>query len=172
MADESSFPGPTGARGIPGAAGVPRGIGATGAPAPTQVAQSGGAPPQPQIKSTPTPPAVRRSRAGGSIHETISGVRRVKAYPVTRDELLGLGGVGIVTTFCFSVGSSYIKRSFDIHKDLEFNQQLPSDLIVKWQTTEMDDWLFGFFFFAIGVLAFILGGAKIFSIMRSTEHPS
>ena len=96
----------------------------------------------------------------------------MKEYPVTRDELFELGGIGVATTICFSVGGSYMSRSVDIQRDLELSQQLPSDVVVRWQTKEIDYWYFGIAIVFIGVVALALGGAKIFSIMRSTKHSS
>ncbi len=65
-----------------------------------------------------------------------------------------------------------MSRSVDIQRDLELSQQLPSDVVVRWQTKEIDYWYFGIAIVFIGVVALALGGAKIFSIMRSTKHSS
>jgi hypothetical protein len=96
----------------------------------------------------------------------------VKGYPVTRDELFGLGGAGLLATVCFSIGGNYINRSYDIQKDLELTQGLPPELKARWEAKEADAWHFGLVLAIIGAVAILVGGAKILSIIRSTEHPN
>lgn len=122
----------------------------------------------------PTPPRKPRSAAGGSgahSHQIVSGARRVKGYPVTRDELFGLGGVGLLTTVCFSAGGNFISRSYDIEKDLALSQGVSDALKARWEAKAQDAWLFGAILIAVGLVTVFVGGAKIFSIIRSTEHP-
>jgi hypothetical protein len=107
----------------------------------------------------------------GSTHEIISGVRRVKGYPLSRDELFELGGAGILATTCFSIGGTNLNRSFDIQKDLEIAQGIPPEIKVRWETKEADAWVYGWLFFIIGIVCFLAGGAKVISIIRSTRHP-
>ncbi len=94
----------------------------------------------------------------------------MKAYPVTRDELFGIGGAGLVATFCFSLGTNYLNRAYDINKDLELAQGIPPELKVRWQTKADADWTFGIIIVVIGVVAILGGGAKVLSIIRSTDH--
>jgi heme O synthase-like polyprenyltransferase len=96
----------------------------------------------------------------------------VKGYPVTRDELFGLGGVGLLATFCFSVGGNYMNRSFDISKDIELAQGVPEPLVARWKAKSEDAFLFGSVLIAVGVITIFVGGAKVLSIIRSTEHPN
>lgn len=131
---------------------------------PTNSANTDASPP-----AHPTGP--RRRRRGGS-HEILPGERRVKGYPVTRDELFGLGGAGLLATVCFSVGGNMINRSLDIQKDLELAQELPKPIIARWETRQEDAWSFGILLLVIGAVAIAVGGAKIWSIIRSTEHPN
>src|SRR5579863_8170257 len=100
-------------------------------------------------------PARRTSRSGAHKHQIIPGVRRVKGYPVTRDELLSLSGSGILGSLCFSIGGKYLDRSYDISKDLEFSQGLPDTLIVRWKTKAEDDQYIGWSFIFIGIVAFL-----------------
>jgi hypothetical protein len=96
----------------------------------------------------------------------------VKGYPVTRDELFTLAGVGLLSSACFGVGVNFIDRSIDLMADLEINQGIPQEIMVRWATREYDYWYFGLVLVAIGIAAAIAGGIKILSIIRSTEHPN
>jgi hypothetical protein len=109
--------------------------------------------------------------AAGSNYYVLHGARKVKAYPVTRDELFGLGGAGVIATICFSVGGNYLNRSYDIGKDLELTVGVPPELKARWQSKEADYFTFGLIIFAIGVAAFIAGGVKVISIIMTTDHP-
>ena len=100
----------------------------------------------------------------------LSGSRRVKGYPVTRDELFGIGGAGLLATTCFSIGGGLVGRSFDIQKDLDFNKEVPVEIRVRWQTKETDYLWFGSVLILIGVVAIVAGGAKVLSIINSTKH--
>lgn len=107
----------------------------------------------------------------GSTHDVISGARSVKGYPITRDELFGLGGAGFVATAGFSLGGNYLTRYYDIQKDLDMAQGLPDRIVVKWQTKAEQDWTFGILLIIFGIVAIFAGGAKITSIILSTKHP-
>lgn len=109
--------------------------------------------------------------AEGGVPVGVAGERRVKGYLVTRDELIELGGAGLLATLCFSFGGKYINRSFDIQKDLELTQGLPPDLISRWQTKASDDWDFGLLCSIVGIVLLSAGGAKVLSIIFSTRHP-
>ena len=107
--------------------------------------------------------------------EVHSGRRGVKGYPVSRDELLGLGGVGLGATLCFSAGFSYLTRSADIGRNLEFSSAitekgLPDKLVAKWEAKSEDAFTFGCILIVVGIIAVVAGGAKIWSIIDSTEH--
>ncbi|HTV36876.1 MAG TPA: hypothetical protein VMF12_10650, partial [Xanthobacteraceae bacterium] len=60
----------------------------------------------------------------------------MKAYPVTKDELFEIGGVGLLTTAFFSFGGNFIASSFELQAELELNQGIPSPTVAKWQTRE------------------------------------
>ena len=96
----------------------------------------------------------------------------MKGYPVTRDELFGLGGAGFIATVCFSLGGNYLNRAYDIKKDLELAQGVPNDLKVRWETKAEGDFTFGVVIIVIGAAAILAGGAKIISIIWSTGHPN
>jgi len=118
------------------------------------------------------PPRIqRRRRSGGSTLQIMSGERRVKGYPISRDELFTLGGVGALASACFGVGVSLVERSFDLQANLELSRGVAPEIVARWETRETDYWIFGLVLLAFGVGAMIAGGAKILSIMRSTEHP-
>lgn len=135
---------------------------------PPTVSRSGGTVANP----TATASGGRPGERIGSTHDVISGARSVKGYPVTRDELFGLGGAGFLATTCFSIGGNYLTRYYDIQKDLELSQGVPEKIVIKWQAKSDQDWTFGVILIAIGVAAIIFGGAKIISIILSTKHPS
>jgi hypothetical protein len=125
------------------------------------------------------PPAPETiASAGGAGSEAPSGfdffvipsTRRIKGYLLSRDELFQLGGIGVLTTVCFSVGGTYINRSFDIGKDLEFAQEIPSETRIRWETKEVEYWNFALIFLALGAVVFLAGGAKVISILRTSKH--
>lgn len=95
----------------------------------------------------------------------------MKEYPVTFDELIELGSIGLVSTVLFSLGGMYLNRSWDMQKDLELSQGLPERLVGKWEARADDAWFFGILLCLVGALAVLGGGAKIWSIVRSTRHP-
>ncbi|SRR6266849_2241307 len=148
---------------------TPQSSGSAGTPETAQVHEDGNSPPPAHVDATPSPPPP--NRIAGSTHETISGERRVKGYPVTRDELWELGAGGALTTICFSVAGTYINRSYDIQRELELTQGLPQDTIIRWKTKGEGDWYFGLTALVLGAILFAAGGAKIYSIIRSTSHP-
>lgn len=113
----------------------------------------------------------RAAASGGSDYSVIPGVRKVKGYPVTRDELLGLGASSVAATFCFSVGGGLITRSQDIRKDIELAQGVPERVVGKYQAKSEDAFFYGCIFIAFGVLAAIFGGLKVLSVIWSTNHP-
>lgn len=97
----------------------------------------------------------------------------MKGYPVTKDELYTLGGAGFIATLCFSGGANYLNRSFEIQKSLELAQGVPPQaLIEKWKARESDAFTFGLALCAIGAVLVLFGGAKIFGIIKQTEHPT
>ena len=147
--------------------------GATGASGAAVSSASGNSAPSATISQITTTPRIPRGSrsATGSTYQTLSGVRRVKAYPVTRDELFGLGGAGFIATVAFSIGTNYLNRSYDIRKDLELSYGVPPDLKIRWDTRATDDLFFGWIIILIGIAAILAGGAKILSIIRSTDHP-
>jgi hypothetical protein len=114
---------------------------------------------------------VRTTRGGGSTYEVVSGARRVKGYPITRDELTALSGTGLLATVCFSIGGTYVNRSYEIQRDLELTQGVSTKLRARWEAKEADAWTFGLIMLVIGTLLVIAGGAKIWSVIWSTEHP-
>lgn len=89
---------------------------------------------------------------------------------MTKSELFELGGIGFITTACFSVGINYINRGYDIGKDLEFTKDIPNELRIRWTTKGEQDYVFGSILLVVGVIAFLAGGAKIWQIIRSTDH--
>jgi hypothetical protein len=95
----------------------------------------------------------------------------VKGYPLSRDELFGVGGAGVLATTCFSIGGTLVGRSFDIQADLEMAQGVSPEIKARWETRESDAWAFGLIILAIGLVCFLAGSAKIISIIRSTKHP-
>jgi hypothetical protein len=101
----------------------------------------------------------------------LKGVRTVKEYTVDRDELLTLGGTGVVSTLCFSGGGIYLNRAFDIRKDLEFTRDLPAPLAAKWTERADNAEIFGIILLGIGVVVLLSFGAKLWSIFHSTSHP-
>jgi hypothetical protein len=126
----------------------------------------------PKTEQTPAPrPTRRRASLTGHTLEIVAGERRVKGYLVTRDELIGLGGTGLLATLAFSYGGRYINRSYDIQKDLELTQGLPPELTARWQTKSADDWDFGVLCIIVGIVVLLAGGAKVLSVIFSTNHP-
>lgn len=126
------------------------------------------------ITNTPLAgPTPRRPRSPpGSTYQIVAGLRTVKGYPVTRDELYGLGGAGFIATVCFSLGGNYLNRSYDIRKDLELTPGVSAEMKMRWETKASDDLFFGVIIMIIGVVAILAGGAKILSIIKATDHPN
>lgn len=100
----------------------------------------------------------------------LPGRRTVKEYPVDRDELFELGGAGLLTTLFFSIGFSLLSRYLELVKDLEFERDLPKELIARWSAIRDDAYTGAAIFISCGIVVFLVGGAKIWSIIRSTEH--
>jgi hypothetical protein len=97
----------------------------------------------------------------------------MKGYPVTRDELISLGGVGLATSVLSGVGANFISRSFDLDASIELSgSDIKPGVIAKWQTRETDFFVFGIILLALAALATVGGGLKIWSIIKSTEHPT
>jgi hypothetical protein len=99
------------------------------------------------------------------------GARRVKGYPITRDELFTLGGVGVLASAFFGFGANFISRSFDLAANLDLSAGISAEIIERWHTREYDFWYFGLVLLGLGILIAVFGGAKIWSIIYSTEHP-
>lgn len=102
----------------------------------------------------------------------MSGARRVKGYPVTRDELFTLGGVGVIASAFFGFGANFVSRSFDLAANLDLSSGVSKEIIERWQTREWDFWYMGLVLLGLGALIALAGGAKIWSIIWSTEHPN
>lgn len=116
----------------------------------------------------PRPPSRRRSPGTGFDRQP--GRRPMKEYPLTREELISLGGVGVLATTCFSVGGGFVTRSLDITKDLELAQGVPPPIVARWQARADDSLTFGIIFIVIGVVSLLYGGWRVTDIIRSTEH--
>jgi len=58
-----------------------------------------------------------------------------------------------------------------LQANIELSPGVQPEIVARWQTREADFWIFGLILLALGVLITIAGGAKILSIMKSTEHP-
>ena len=147
-------------------------VGPTGASGATS-GGSGGADIEQRSVTGPSGPSAppRRRRLTGSTHQIISGARRVKGYPVTRDELLTLGGVGLATSAFLGVGANFISRSFDLQANIELSPDVKPEIRAKWETREYEFWIIGIVLLVFAVLAALAGGAKRWSIIKSTEHP-
>ena len=58
-----------------------------------------------------------------------------------------------------------------LQANIELSPGVQPEIVARWQTREADFWIFGLILLALGVLITIAAGAKILSIMKSTEHP-
>jgi hypothetical protein len=101
----------------------------------------------------------------------MSGARRVKGYPVTRDELFTLGGVGLLTSAFLGFGSNLVSRSFDLAASLDLSPGVAPEMVERWHTREYDFWYIGLILLLLGAMSATFGGAKIWSIIHSTDHP-
>lgn len=144
---------------------------------PGSIAAGGGAPSSQAAGGTGTSPQTsagsqpRRRAAAGISYRIMSGARRVKGYPVTRDELFTLGGVGLLASICFGLGANFVFSSFGLQENLELSQGITPVLLSKWQTRETDYWYFGLVLLILAIAFAVAGGTKIWSIIHSTEHP-
>jgi hypothetical protein len=102
----------------------------------------------------------------------MAGARRVKGYPITRDELLTLGGAGFVSSLFFGFGGDFIFRSYDLQANLDLSPGVAADVVAKWTTREFDFWYIGLVLLFFGLVVAAVVGAKIWSVIRSTEHPN
>jgi hypothetical protein len=84
--------------------------------------------------------------------------------------LLEVGSLGFFATTAISLGGAFIGASFEIEQNLELSQGVPKDVEAHWQAKEADAFLFGFVLIGIAIVAAAFGGAKVLSIIRSTEH--
>ena len=95
----------------------------------------------------------------------------MKGYPITRDELFTLGGVGLATSAFLGVGGNLVGRSFDLQANIELSPDVKPELIAKWETREYDFWYIGLILLVFAAGLALTGGLKIWSIINSTDHP-
>jgi hypothetical protein len=126
---------------------------------------------RPSQTSTAGTPRRNRRVVSGSSYQIISGERRVKGYPITRDELFTLGGLSVLASGFFGFGGNFVSRSFDLQVSIELSTGVAPEVIARWMTREYDYWYFGLVLLLFGIFAAIAGGAKIWSIIDSTRHP-
>lgn len=93
----------------------------------------------------------------------------MKAYPVTRGELWGLGGVGLAASALFSGGSSAISFSIETAENLDLAQGVPSATVGFWTAARHMAWFGGIGLIVFGVIAVVLGGLYIGHIIRRTD---
>jgi hypothetical protein len=129
--------GPTGASG----AGPIGSMAAGSTPSGSAIAGTGTSP-RAGRASSPRPRA-----AAGSSYQIMSGARRVKGYPVTRDELFTLGGVGLLTSAFLGFGSNLVSRSFDLAASLDLSPGVAPEMVERWHTREYDFWYIGLILF-------------------------
>ena len=122
--------------------------------------------------SRTTPPRKAHSTRGSTL-QLRPGKRIMKGYPVSKNELYELGGVGLLSTLCFSTGFSYLNQAATTRRDLELFKAvkgIPDPLIARWEASSESAQTFGIIAVAIGVIAVIAGGAKIWNVINSTDH--
>ena len=99
----------------------------------------------------------------------IHGHAKLKAYPVTKNELFTLGALGFAASLFFSVGAGAIGYSMDIFKDLELTSNLGPELVARWNTIEHFAYYGGIGVLIVGTVLVGLGAINIMSIIRRTK---
>jgi len=94
----------------------------------------------------------------------------MKEYPVTFNELIGLGGVGIIATIIFSVGGTCLSTWWQLKQQFDFTMDVDKAKAEYWHGV-MDIALpLGCALIGIGIIIVCLGGAVVANILRDTDH--
>lgn len=98
------------------------------------------------------------------------GIRTAKGYPLTKDELISLGGIGAGTTAAFTVGSFSLQYYLDVGLNLALAQGIPEKVQAYYEAARGSSLWIAVAFYVLGVVLFVAGGLKVIGIMRQTKH--
>lgn len=90
-------------------------------------------------------------------------------YPVSKDELWTLGGLGLGATLAFSSAAGLLGFFVDTKKDLELAQGIPPETVAYWRAREDDALILMVGCLVAGVLFFAFGALKVRHIINSTK---
>jgi hypothetical protein len=123
------------------------------------------------VSPPPKAPAkAKRSRRGG-FHRK-AGARDMKEYPLTLQEMLQLGAVGLAATLMFALAGFFLSTWFDIYKDLALAADLPPETRGYWRGLKAGAWWGWIVSAIVGVALLCANGWTLVSIINSTEHPN
>jgi hypothetical protein len=92
----------------------------------------------------------------------------MRVYPVTSNELWGLGATGLISTFFFSTGSAAIGFALDTAKDLALSSGADQKTVAYWSALETFTFWGGVALLVFGVAGLGLGGWYISGIINRT----
>lgn len=95
----------------------------------------------------------------------------MKEYPISKDEIFGLGGTSVFATTLIAFGSASWQRSQDIERNLELSQGIPETTIARWKAKQEDAHSNAILFFVAGAVVALFWGWKVWSIISNTTHP-
>lgn len=116
---------------------------------------------RPKAKASRKPPSNIRSRAGR---------RNMKEYPITFNELVGLGTLGLLATISFSAGNFFLTTWWQLQQNFAFSPPHDLKTIGYWQGVMNMSFLAACFFGVVGIGLLLGGGAMVLTIWRETEH--
>ena len=127
------------------------------APSPTETVAT---PPATPRKPKKEPEGLRRR----------PGRRDMKEYPLTKPELIGLGGMSLGATICFSLASFCLSAGFDVLKDLSLTAALSPETRGYWSAVKDGFFIGGGVAALFGVVFVALNGLALWQIIRHTRH--
>jgi hypothetical protein len=119
------------------------------------------------------PPRARarnRSRRAGSTIVIVPGTRYEKGYPLTKDDLLSLGGLGLGTTAFFSVASASLSYYVNTGVNMALAQGVPKEVLGYYEGTRHWSLAVAIGCAVIGVAMFLTGGWRVLGIIKRTLH--
>lgn len=94
----------------------------------------------------------------------------MKEYPLTKGELVGLGGMSFGATISFSVSSFLLSTWFDLRKDLALTKDISPATQGYWSGLADGAFWGGWVAVAVGLAFLLANGLTLFSIINDTRH--
>lgn len=119
--------------------------------------------------SPPKPPRKPRDNTKWGSLDVIHGHAKIKAFPVTINELITLGALGFAASVFFSIGAGAVGFSLDVFKDLDMAKDLDPVIRTKWEVYRTNAICVAIGSYVIGLLLAGIGAINIVGIIRRTK---